>query len=42
MFNNSLFKAYEVWKKIAEGMREKGYSFTGLQCDKKFRSLKYR
>lgn len=42
MFSNSLFKAFEVWKRIAEGMREKGYSFTGLQCDKKFRSLKYR
>lgn len=42
MFSNSAYKAFQVWKKIAEEMAAKGYRFTGLQCDKKFRSLKYR
>ncbi|XP_060589697.1 uncharacterized protein LOC132744920 isoform X2 [Ruditapes philippinarum] len=42
MFSSSAYKAFQVWRRIAEEMATKGYRFTGLQCDKKFRSLKYR
>jgi hypothetical protein len=35
-------KPFQVWRKIAEEMAAKGYEITGLQCDKNFRSLKYR
>ena len=42
LFTSSCVKQGEVWRRIGNGMQENGYSYTGEQCDKKFRSLKYR
>ena len=39
-FKNPVLKKREVWSRISNGMKEKGYTVAGELCDKKIRQLK--
>ncbi|XP_052771354.1 uncharacterized protein LOC128211016 [Mya arenaria] len=41
-FASSCFKQKDIWQCISEKMKDSGHTVDGVQCNEKFRSLKYR
>ncbi|XP_071109583.1 uncharacterized protein [Haliotis cracherodii] len=42
LFSSSTITSKQAWRRVGEEMRGKGHSFTGEDCDKKFRSMRSR
>lgn len=42
MFSSNIITQKQAWKRISEEICNKGYHFSGDECDRKFRSLKMR
>ncbi|WAR22680.1 hypothetical protein MAR_036349 [Mya arenaria] len=41
-FASSCFKQKDIWQCISQKMKDRGHAVDGVQCNEKFRSLKYR